>query len=99
MALGVGMAVNNTRAVLEGLVGQRSDFVRTPKVGDASVAVARYASPLTGRGLFELSIAAYYLATVVWAAMTGQASSIPFLCLFLVGFGYVGLLSLLEPRA
>ncbi|HKE00921.1 MAG TPA: cellulose synthase family protein, partial [Planctomycetota bacterium] len=30
-ALGIGLAVNNTRAVLEALVGHESEFVRTPK--------------------------------------------------------------------
>jgi glycosyltransferase involved in cell wall biosynthesis len=99
MALGVGMSVNNSRAVIEGLAGHRSEFVRTPKVGDATAAAPRYSSPLTGLGGIELAIAAYYALTIGWCASQGLVSSIPFLCLFLVGFGYVGLLSLLEPRA
>ena len=33
VAIGVGIAVNNTRAVVEALVGWKSDFVRTPKHG------------------------------------------------------------------
>ena len=100
MALGLGMSVNNSRAVLEGLVGIRSPFVRTPKVGDGvGGGGARYRSPLVGRGLLELAIAAYYTASVAWAASHGLWASIPFLCLFLVGFAYVGLVTVFEPRA
>ena len=100
MALGLGMSVNNTRAVLEGLVGVRSPFVRTPKVGDAGGGgTARYRSPLAGRGLLELVIAAYYSAAIAWAASHGLWISIPFLCLFLVGFAYVGLMTVFEPRS
>src|SRR3954470_4169649 len=33
IALGIGLAVNNARAVLEALVGHQSEFTRTPKYG------------------------------------------------------------------
>jgi len=36
LALGVGMAVNNAKAVLEAICGQSSEFVRTPKFGDSN---------------------------------------------------------------
>jgi cellulose synthase/poly-beta-1,6-N-acetylglucosamine synthase-like glycosyltransferase len=32
-ALGVGIAVNNTRAILEAIIGKKSEFERTPKTG------------------------------------------------------------------
>lgn len=35
LALGVGMAVNNAKAVLEAMFGQPSEFVRTPKFGES----------------------------------------------------------------
>ncbi len=35
LALGVGMAVNNAKAVLEAVFGQQSEFVRTPKFGES----------------------------------------------------------------
>lgn len=100
MALGLGMSVNNTRAVLEGLFGVRSPFVRTPKVGDGGGGGgARYRSPLAGGGWPELLIAAYYMGAVAWAASQGLWASIPFLCLFLAGFAYVGLVTAFEPRS
>lgn len=36
MALGVGMAVNNAKAVLEAVFGRKSEFVRTPKFGESN---------------------------------------------------------------
>lgn len=36
LALGVGMAVNNAKAVLEAVFGKPSEFVRTPKFGESS---------------------------------------------------------------
>lgn len=35
LALGVGMAVNNAKAVLEAMCGKPSEFVRTPKFGES----------------------------------------------------------------
>lgn len=36
LALGVGMAVNNAKAVLEAMFGKPSEFVRTPKFGESN---------------------------------------------------------------
>ena len=99
MALGLGMSVNNTRAVLEGLAGHQSAFVRTPKLGESGEGAPPYRSALTGGGAFEIGIAAYYAATIAWAAVHGMWMAIPFLLLFLVGFAYVGLLTAFEPRS
>ena len=33
MAIGIGLAVNNTRALLEALFGEPGEFTRTPKYG------------------------------------------------------------------
>ena len=35
LALGVGMAVNNAKAVIEAMFGKPSEFVRTPKFGES----------------------------------------------------------------
>ncbi len=99
MALGLGMSVNNTRAVVEGLAGRPSAFVRTPKIGEGAAGAPRYRSELTGSGVFEIGIALYYAATIAWAAAHGMVMAIPFLLLFLVGFAYVGLLTVFEPRS
>jgi cellulose synthase/poly-beta-1,6-N-acetylglucosamine synthase-like glycosyltransferase len=67
--VGVGLAVNNARGVVEALLGHRTEFVRTPKLGvlgrDRGVAKARsrtyFASKEVVQPLFELAFGTYYL--------------------------------------
>jgi cellulose synthase/poly-beta-1,6-N-acetylglucosamine synthase-like glycosyltransferase len=67
--VGVGLAVNNARGVVEALLGHRTAFVRTPKLGvlgrDRGVAAARSRTYFSGREvvqpLLELAFGAYYL--------------------------------------
>jgi cellulose synthase/poly-beta-1,6-N-acetylglucosamine synthase-like glycosyltransferase len=92
LALGLGMAVSQTRAVVEGFLGPVGTFVRTPKRGGASAVVYRAAT----RGLVgvELVLAAYLGAACVYATAEGYVGSLPFLLLFASGYGAVGLASL-----
>ncbi len=92
LALGLGMAVSQTRAVIEGFFGPVGTFVRTPKRGGASASVYRAAS----RGLVgvELLLASYLVVACLYVTLNGYAASLPFLALFAFGYGSVGLLSL-----
>jgi hypothetical protein len=102
MALGIGLSVNNARAVIEALMGYETGFVRTPKagVGGPAVKAARkkgaYRALATFQPLVELGLAAYMTYGVVYLIQREVYYSIPFLVLFQVGFGYVGLLSVYE---
>jgi hypothetical protein len=100
MALGIGLAVNNARAVVEALMGYETGFVRTPKHGvqvrGQSVARKRYRTAATLQPIVELALAGYMTYGVVYLWQRGVYSSIPFLVLFQVGFGYVGLVSIYE---
>jgi len=100
MGLGIGLSVNNARAVVEALAGQQSEFVRTPKHGvrtaGESVARRRYKVATTFQPLVELGIAAYMTYGIVFVVEKGVYYSLPFLLLFQLGFGYVGLTSLVE---
>lgn len=102
MALGIGLSINNARAVIEGLFGTGSEFVRTPKHGVTSKfeawAKKKYRAHLNIATFVEIGFALYFLATIVMAVATGSWTSIPFLLLFLFGFLYVGMLSLYQPR-
>jgi cellulose synthase/poly-beta-1,6-N-acetylglucosamine synthase-like glycosyltransferase len=98
MALGVGIAFNNARAVIEGILGYSSPFIRTPKFagGDNDAPPRRgerWMIPL------ELTMGGYMLlcATLSWRAGWIFAS-FPFLLLFAAGYLYVGLASLGLPR-
>ncbi|MEP6655517.1 MAG: cellulose synthase family protein [Myxococcales bacterium] len=98
MSLGIGLCVNQTRAVMEALLGRETEFVRTPKhgiqgrLGSWSGKKYRAAKSLTP--VFELAMAAYFVVAVGVAVRNGHYLSLPFLMLFLCGFGYVGWVSL-----
>jgi cellulose synthase/poly-beta-1,6-N-acetylglucosamine synthase-like glycosyltransferase len=100
MALGIGLSVNNSRAVVEALLGQQSGFTRTPKHGirrpGESVARKRYKAAVTLQPIIELGLAAYMTYGVLFVLERGVYYSLPFLFLFQAGFGYVGLMSLWE---
>jgi cellulose synthase/poly-beta-1,6-N-acetylglucosamine synthase-like glycosyltransferase/Leucine-rich repeat (LRR) protein len=101
MALGVGMCAVNGRAVLEGLLGFRGPFVRTPKFGgradcdpDPSVARRRRRIP---PGVVELVIAGVlYTCLALTLVRPYTLIGAPFLLLFALGYSGVGLLCLLE---
>ncbi len=95
MTLGIGMCVSQTRAVLEGLTRRTGTFVRTPKRGEAGEQ-RPYLTRLRGVPGVELLLAGWFAWAVVSAASLGLWGTLPFLMLFLVGFAWVGGLSLVE---
>jgi cellulose synthase/poly-beta-1,6-N-acetylglucosamine synthase-like glycosyltransferase len=101
MGLGIGLAFSNARAVLEALFRIKTEFVRTPKykVEGASDETWKRKKYRRGRGLapaFELTFALYFVLAAVYAAHMRMWGAIPFLSLFCFGYGYVGLMSLLQ---
>ena len=92
LSVGVGMAVRNATAVFEGLLTQAGHFQRTPKRGDTTV--RRERRPRFPAG--ELVLTLFFTAAVVCFGLARQWLSIPFLLLFLGGFGYVTILALRE---
>ena len=102
MALGIGLSLNNARAVLEGLWGRESEFVRTPKHGVTKSSETwtkkKYRASKELFSWIEVGIGLYFVATIVAAGFIGAWTSIPFLVLFMVGFLYVGSLSLHQAR-
>ena len=102
MALGIGMCVNQSKAVIEALVGYETGFTRTPKTGmkgrDQSFRKSKYRMLLTAQPLLELALGAYLTSAVWFALDKGVWFSLPFLLLFQWGFFYVGLVSLLQGR-
>lgn len=101
MGLGIGLAFSNARAVIEALLGVKSEFVRTPKyrveAGDDAAAWKRKQKYRRGRGwlpLFELASAAYFMCAMLYAAHMGLWATLPFLGLFCFGYAYVGTMSL-----
>ncbi|HXM34856.1 MAG TPA: glycosyltransferase family 2 protein [Pyrinomonadaceae bacterium] len=104
MALGIGLAFSNARAVLEALLGVKSEFVRTPKyrveeTTDETWKGKKYKRKHGWLPLLELSFAAYFILAIMYAARLHLWGTIPFLTLFFVGFGYMGLMSLLQTTS
>ncbi len=102
MALGVGLTITNTKAVMEALFGVQSAFARTPKYrvnkkGEKSQA-NKYRKRLGIIPWIELAIGCYFAATVWYAISTENFFTVPFLILFVFGYWYTGLLSLLQGR-
>jgi len=102
MALGIGLTITNTKAVIEALIGQQSAFARTPKYSVISkrdkVGATKYRKRLGWVPWLELLIGAYFAATVYYAIDNENYITVPFLLLFVVGYWYTGLMSLLQGR-
>ncbi len=99
MALGVGMAVNQSRAIWEGWTGTDVTFVRTPKDGsvDGAQGVADvHRSAGSWVPWVEVGFAAYFLAATAYAWAHKGWASVPFLLLFATGFGGLGVGSLVR---
>jgi cellulose synthase/poly-beta-1,6-N-acetylglucosamine synthase-like glycosyltransferase len=102
MALGIGLTITNTIAVLEALVGKQTAFARTPKYHVESkkdkVRASKYRRRLGWVPWVELLIGSYFALTVYYALENENYITVPFLILFVVGYWYTGLMSLLQGR-
>jgi len=101
MSIGIGLAINNAKAVAEALLNQQSGFTRTPKTGVEGKKVrARIRTSYKGRKnllpAVELLFGLYFTGALWFAVDAGIYTSIPFIVLFQVGFLYVGLMSLVH---
>ncbi len=100
LALGIGLSVNNTRAVLEALLGKPSDFVRTPKLGVLAAAFdwrgRKYRGPMNWAAYAELALGIYFSVMSVYALTHGLFASLPFILIFQAGYLYTALLSLFQ---
>lgn len=103
VGLTAGMAVSQGKAVIEGLVGYRSSFIRTPKVGDTlldkpiglsnkvSPTVTRYTVPPTATRWLERAMVAYLVACTMMAAARGAVVETAMLALLAGGATSVAL--------
>jgi cellulose synthase/poly-beta-1,6-N-acetylglucosamine synthase-like glycosyltransferase len=103
MSIGIGLAVNNTRAVFEAVFNRQSEFARTPKYRIEAAAdewiSKKYRQSFVVQPMIELALGLYFTATVFYAIANGIFGTLPFLVLFQVGFLYTGLLSIIQQYA
>ena len=102
MALGIGLTWTNSKAVMEALLGIKSAFVRTPKYrvakkGEKSQA-SKYRKRLVLAPWIELLFGCYFALAILYTFSNHNYFTAPFLILFVVGYWYTGLMSLLQGR-
>lgn len=102
IALGVGLSINNARAVLEAVCNHQSEFKRTPKYGIERKSQAwrscRYMPLKSFLPIVEIGFGIYFSYLVYYAFALGHYFNLPFLVMFQVGFFYVALSSLGQWR-
>jgi cellulose synthase/poly-beta-1,6-N-acetylglucosamine synthase-like glycosyltransferase len=103
MAVGIGLSVRNALAVMEAIVGVKSEFVRTPKyrVEDGAQAGGawtkkKYHKSAGWMPFAEVALGLYFAGAVSYALENENYATIPFLLLFVWGYLYTGLMSLAQ---
>ncbi len=99
MAGSMGFAVNNSRAVIEGLLNRKSEFVRTPKFkvvdNNDSWTGKKYLNTKIGLSVYvEAIMAVYCLVGIVSSIYFVEIAALPFQILFFVGFSFVAFTSI-----
>jgi len=92
--IGVGVAVNNTLAVIEAVMGKKSGFVRTPKTGDQKV--VQYKVKFDKTMFIELGLGLYSMISLVVLCNRERYLITPFMAIYGIGYTYVGLRSMFE---
>jgi cellulose synthase/poly-beta-1,6-N-acetylglucosamine synthase-like glycosyltransferase len=102
MAMGIGLTFSNAKAVMEAIFGIRSSFVRTPKYKVESTHDNWLAQALKYRRrsgfipYLEMLTALYFGVTIYYALSRFIIGTVPFLVLFLFGYGYTGAMSMFQ---
>lgn len=94
MLIGIGLAVNNTRAVLEAVTGRQTPFHRTPKKGQKKHGNYRPIKDITC--VLEILIGLYCLTSFQMFFIHSSMIVTPFLVMYAAGFLFVGTLSFIH---
>ena len=98
----MGMAVNNTVAVIDAMVGKKNEFLRTPKYGIVKNTddwrSKAYSLPFSKTTLLELFFGIYGIMAIFIALYSRNPIWIPIIALQTVGFLYIAFLSFSHTR-
>ncbi|MFC4993684.1 cellulose synthase family protein [Rubritalea tangerina] len=102
LALGIGMSVNNAKAVIEALCNHQTGFVRTPKYGvgeggqaaAAPVKSSRYKTMKSMMPLIEFAFAIFFSVVVISNFVDAKYLTAVLLSPFPIGFLYTSVPSL-----
>jgi cellulose synthase/poly-beta-1,6-N-acetylglucosamine synthase-like glycosyltransferase len=94
IAVGVGLTIINTRAVLEALFGVETGFVRTPKFavgeGPMNLETKKYRKRSGWLPYAEILVGMYFALMIAFAIDTMNYMATPFLALFVLGYWWAG---------
>ena len=100
MAGSMGFAVNNSRAVVEGLLSRKSEFVRRPKYklvtkNDSMASAIKYSSAIKvdSSAIVEMVLAIYCFIGVAASIYFMEIAALPFQLMFFIGYASVSFLS------
>ena len=100
LSVSMGLSLHNAMAVIEGYLGKKTPFIRTPKFNltddknkkwSANDYLKRSINPLT---LIELLFAFYFLGGIGLAIKYQDFGLLPFHIMLFLGFAYVSILSI-----
>ena len=102
LSVSMGLSLHNALAVIEGYIGKKTPFIRTPKFNltnnknqswRANVYLTRSIGLLT---VIELALAIYFLAAIYVGFRFEDYGLLPFHLLLVFGFGFVSLKSIIH---
>ncbi len=100
MAVGIGMSIPGSKAVLEGALGLKSPFARTPKYSvegnKGDWMSKKYRCKVGFVTVLELIFGVYFTLANIYAWKLGIYGIMPFLLLFQCGYLYMGLWALTQ---
>lgn len=91
---GAGIAISNTRAVAEAVMGKTSAFIRTPKSGDQKALT--YKAKISRMTLLEVLAGAYCVGAILYYLEVDKYAAVSYMSICALGFILVSLLSILH---
>ena len=103
LSVSMGLSLHNSIAVIEGYVGKKTPFVRTPKYALTAKTgtwtgkryAALKANPLT---IVELLLMVYFIFGMALGISNSEYGLLPFHLMLAFGFGYVAFMSIKHSR-
>src|ERR1700682_2961070 len=98
MSPGLTCAEHTKKAVIEAIIGKKSEFARTPKYKiegkQDSFVTKKYQNKAGWMPYAEVLLGVYFFFTVLYAILNENYATVPFLLLFVWGYLYTGFMSL-----
>jgi cellulose synthase/poly-beta-1,6-N-acetylglucosamine synthase-like glycosyltransferase len=95
-----GISINNSVAVIDGMIGKKNEFLRTPKFGVVQKKqkweTQSYVLPFTKTTVIEIFFSLYGCVALIISLMSGNPLFMPVIALQTLGFMYVAYLSIVQ---